>query len=245
MRPVMYGNAAAQWQALDARHVASVDITAPGLARDVDNGANFTFASKVPAASGYAPLTGPLVREYVGEPVLLDAAVGRDRLWFSPSTFEVERSSACLAAFRQAAARLGAPPLVIHRPERMVTGADQAGSCGATFAGLPAAERLRGAAVHIDRYTLDRLRMQVHVDQPGWLLVTDSWSRGWTAVVNGRAADVAGGNFLFRAVRVGAGTNTVDFRYRPFGFPWLLLVSWGTLAIVIAARVRRASQTAA
>ena len=240
MRPVMYGTMAAQWKDLDARRVPDVSITARALAREADNGNNFTFAPKVPAASGYAPLTGPLVREYVSEPVLLDAAIGADRLWFSPAAVDVDRSSVCLAAFRQRAASLGAPPLVIHRPDVMhVHAADQAGSCRALMTELPAAVRVAGAAVKVDSYAPDRLRMRVHVDEAGWLLVTDSWSRGWMAVVNGQPADIAGGNFLFRAVRVGPGTNTIDFRYRPFGYPWLLIVSWSTLAVVLTGSLRR------
>jgi hypothetical protein len=154
MRPVMYGPAPGPWQELDARRVADVDGSTRGLAREVDNGNNFTFASKVAAASGYAPLTGPLVREFVSDPVLLDAVVGTARLWFSPSAAEVDRTSACLAAFRQAAARLGAPPLVIHRRDVMdAQSSDAAEPCRATFANLPAAERLPEAAVHLERYT--------------------------------------------------------------------------------------------
>jgi hypothetical protein len=240
MRPVMYGTAIVQWADLDRRRVTDVALTARGLARAVDNGNNFTLAPKVPAASGYAPLTGPLVREYASEPVLLDAAVGSDRLWFSRMAVEVDRSSPCLAALRVAAARLGAPPLVIHRPDAMEAPvSDTPAGCRAPIGDLPAAQRLRGAAVHVVSYTPDRLQMQVHVDEAGWLLVTDSWSRGWTAIVNGRPADVVGGNFLFRAVRVGPGTNVIDFRYRPFGYPWLLVVSWSTLAVVVIAGVCR------
>jgi hypothetical protein len=153
---------------------------------------------------------------------------------------EVDRSSACLASLRVTAARLGAPPLVIHRPDVMEAQvSDAPGGCRTPLADLSAAQRLRAAAVHVVSYTPDRLRMQVHVDAAGWLLVTDSWSRGWTAIVNGRPAEVAGGNFLFRAVRVGPGTNVIDFRYRPFGYPWLLVVSWSTLAVVVIGAVRR------
>jgi hypothetical protein len=248
MRPVMYGTMTSPWQELDARHVSGVSLTTRGLARDVDHGNNFTFAAKVPAASGYAPLTGPLVREYLDEPVLLDAAIGADRLWFSPAAADVDRSRACLAAFRDRAAMLGAPPLVTHPRARMdVQGsgeaglqvrlpgeADPPGNCRAIIASLPAAARVRGNAVKIEIYTPERLRMRVHVDEAGWLLVTDSWSRGWTALVNGREAAIVGGNFLFRAVRVGPGTNIIDFKYRPFGYPWLLIVSWSTLGLVLA-----------
>jgi hypothetical protein len=241
----MYGTATAQWQDLDARRVSDVALTSRGLAREAGNGNNFTFAPKVPAAFGYAPLTGPLVREYASEPVLLNAVIGSDRLWFSPMATEVERSAACLAALRAAAARLGAPPLVIHRRDVMeAPPGESSGVCGSPIAGLPAAQRVRGAAVHIVSYTPERLRMQVRVDAAGWLLVTDSWSRGWTAVVNGRPAEIVGGNFLFRAVRVGPGTNVIDFRYRPFGYPWLLVISWSTMAMVLIGAVRRRRRSA-
>ena len=243
MRPVMYGTATTQWQGLDAQREAPVTITARGLARVVDNGNNFTFAAKVPAASGYAPLAGPLVREYLADPVLLDAAVGADRVWFSPTTTEVAHSNACLAAVREAAERLGAPPLVIHPRSSMTAGVDGAsGDCRGAVARLPAAQRLRGAFVQVDAYAPDRLRLQVRVEEPGWVLVTDSWSRGWSAVVNGQPSEVVGGNFLFRAVRVGPGTNTIDFRFRPFGYPWLLVISWGTLAAVLVISLRRRSR---
>jgi hypothetical protein len=60
--------------------------------------------------------------------------------------------------------------------------------------------------------------------------VTDTWSRGWRVAVNGRARPVVRGNFVFRVVQVSTGTNFVDFHYEVFGFPWLLMVSWGLLA---------------
>lgn len=240
MRPIMYGTATMQWSDLDAQRVSGVTLTAHGLRRVIDNGNDFTFAPKIPAASGYAPLTGPLVREYMSEPVLLDAAVGTDRLWFSPVVSEVARNSACLAELRAAAKRLGAPPFVIHRRAAMEGAAVAATTdCRTAIANLPVAERLPGGVVQIDTYSPERLQMRVRVEQSGWLLVTDSWGRGWTAVVNRQPAEVVGGNFLFRAVRVGPGLNRIDFRYRPFGYPWLLAVSWGTLAIVLIVTVRR------
>ena len=52
------------------------------------------------------------------------------------------------------------------------------------------------------------------------------------AEVNGAPATIDGGNFLFRAVRVNAGSNTVMFTYHPFGIPWLVVLGWTTLAIV-------------
>ena len=240
MRPIMYGAATSPWRELDARRVAKVDLTAPGLARAADNGNNFTLPLKVASASGYAPLTGPLIREYASQQVLLDAAVGTGRLWFSPAAEQVERSSACLARLGEAAVRLGSPPVVIHPAHAMDDHVlEPAGDCAAVIGRLPAAIQLDANTVHVDSYTPARLRLRVYVPEAGWLLVTDSWSRGWTAMVNGRPAEVAGGNFLFRAVRVGPGGNEIDMRYRPFGYPWLIAVSWMTLGVVLVVSWRR------
>ena len=57
------------------------------------------------------------------------------------------------------------------------------------------------------------------------------------AEVNGQLADVFGGNFIFRAVRVTAGENRIQFNYRPAGWPSLLLISWGMLALVFGGRL--------
>jgi hypothetical protein len=57
--------------------------------------------------------------------------------------------------------------------------------------------------------------------------------------VNGKPAELFGGDFIFRAVRVRAGHNAVEFSYRPAGWPELLLLSWGVLAAVLAVTVTR------
>jgi hypothetical protein len=53
--------------------------------------------------------------------------------------------------------------------------------------------------------------------------------------VNGTETPIYGGDFLFRAVRVGAGTSRVEFRYEPRGYGALVAASWGMLAVVGAA----------
>ena len=78
--------------------------------------------------------------------------------------------------------------------------------------------------------------------EAGWLLVTDRWARGWRATVNGRPQDVSGAAFVYRAVPVVAGPNTVRFSYRSSAFPLLVVVSWGTLVVVLLASVRRGAK---
>jgi len=158
---------------------------------------------------------------------------------------------------------LGEPPLVVHSPEELLrvgtpptelsarltegnalnaANADQI----ARIQKLPAAEKV---AVNLLKYLPDELVFNVQCPADGWLLVTDRWARSWRAEVNGKPTTVYGGNFIFRAVRVAAGQNTVKFTFHPFGFPWLVVISWGTLAVVAAysgyygLRTRRLSVT--
>jgi uncharacterized membrane protein YfhO len=116
----------------------------------------------------------------------------------------------------------------------MLTGQGTAPST-ASLSSLPA---VRPVAVRLAEYQPRRLAFAVTCPEAGWLWVTDRWARGWRATVDGRSVDVLGANFLFRAVPVAAGVNHVVFEYEPFGHPWLLLLSWGTMALVLLLTLR-------
>jgi uncharacterized membrane protein YfhO len=109
---------------------------------------------------------------------------------------------------------------------------------------LPAATRLDSGRAFVKSYRPTSLTLIVEAPDRGWLLVTDSWSAGWSATVNGQPAAVWGGNFIFRAVPVRAGTNAIEFQFTAFGFPWLLGLSWGTLAVVAVLSARLGEKVA-
>lgn len=67
------------------------------------------------------------------------------------------------------------------------------------------------------RWLLDsaqELRLETQADFPALLLVTDSWSPGWSATVDGQPAAVLRANYLHRAVSLPAGRHVIEFRYR-------------------------------
>ena len=53
---------------------------------------------------------------------------------------------------------------------------------------------------------------------PGMLVVTESWAPGWHAVMGGEELKVERVDYLYRGVRVPAGTHIVEFTYRPLSW---------------------------
>ncbi|MBN2491086.1 MAG: YfhO family protein, partial [Planctomycetes bacterium] len=87
-----------------------------------------------------------------------------------------------------------------------------------------------------------RVRLRVRFPADGLLVLTDNHFPGWTAAVDGRAAELLRANYAFRAVAVPAGEHEVTFRYWPPSLTWgLLLAGLGLVALtafVVATRRR-------
>ena len=235
----------AQWEA--AHHNRSIDLAPAGLARRLQWGNkspsnNHNIFAKAPVLWGYTPMENRFHQAWVQDPLLALSAVqvpaamgggraraGESRIWFSLEAATVPLSDDLFRAFRERAHELGTPPLVVHSPESMKRPSESGPEEAARIARLPAAVPL---AVGVMTYEPTRLTLEVESPGDGWLWVTDRWAAGWGATVNGRPTPVWGGNFIFRAVRVEKGRNIVDFNYHPFAYPWLLILSWGTLGMV-------------
>ena len=81
-----------------------------------------------------------------------------------------------------------------------------------------------------------RVRLQVDRRGPGWVVARQTRFPGWEATVNGRAVATTRADVAFTAVPVGAGTSTVELRYRPASVTVGLLVSAGAaLACAVVA----------
>jgi hypothetical protein len=77
----------------------------------------------------------------------------------------------------------------------------------------------------------------------GWLVLTDVWFPGWTCTVNGQPVEIHRADFLFRAVRVPAGSCDVVFTFEPESYLRGRELSPGAAALVVvlflSAGVRR------
>lgn len=72
--------------------------------------------------------------------------------------------------------------------------------------------------VRIVHYSARQVEIRVELDQPGYLVLLDSFYPGWYATVDGRPATIHRANVLFRAVGLEAGRHLVTFVYAPWSF---------------------------
>lgn len=80
--------------------------------------------------------------------------------------------------------------------------------------------------LQVKDFSLNTLKLETDVKNPGgaWLYYADAYDPGWRAYVDGRQVAIEEANFAFKAVRVGEGRHSVQFRF---------LGGWGHIANVI------------
>jgi len=94
-------------------------------------------------------------------------------------------------------------------------------------------------SVEMVSYEAERVELNVRLDGPGYLVLTDTYYPGWEATVDGEPVPLRRVDLYFRAVRLDAGEHRVVFRFRSAPVRWGLGVSaaawllWGA-AVAIA-----------
>jgi len=223
------------WAQADANHkdglaLAGLDrqIAPPGWLPKSPNDVNIPL--KIPTLFNDATMANHFHLGLGTSSVLSNMATGRNRVWFADKTAAVAPSDAAYAEFLKRTDAIGSPIIVVHEPKEMFNigrkNATLEPADAETIAELPAAHQV---AADVLTYTPNQLAFNVRCPADGYLLLTDRWSRDWVATVNDSSVQVLGGDFVFRAVRVHAGDNRIEFFYRPTAWWELLLLSWLTL----------------
>jgi hypothetical protein len=174
---------------------------------------------------------------FADHPVLLNMGLGADRIWFADDTVIAAPSQYAFNALVNRSDQLGAPVLIVHSPAQMAKVSDmnsRAVPDKAEFTSISHLTPAQNIPTQVVEYTPDDLKLKVTCPADGWLLVTDRWAAGWRATVNGSPVDVFGGNFIFRAVRVRGGENTIQFYYPQHLYFAMIFVSWCILVAVFA-----------
>jgi hypothetical protein len=97
----------------------------------------------------------------------------------------------------------------------------------------------------VTHYAPERVEIEVTVEAPGYLVLTDAWYPGWEATVDGVPVPIYRADLLFRAVAVRAGNHRVVFAFRPMslrvgaGISLAGLVGLGVVAALALSKARR------
>ncbi len=87
--------------------------------------------------------------------------------------------------------------------------------------------------VLITEYNPERVVARAKTASLGYLILTDSWYPGWTALVDGKAVDIIRANYIFRAVPIQSGEHEIVFEYHPASFTYGLWISIATCAVIV------------
>ncbi len=61
----------------------------------------------------------------------------------------------------------------------------------------------------------ERLRIETRSNQPGMLILSETWDPNWNAYVDGQKVEIYRANYLFRGVPIPEGESSVELRYEP------------------------------
>jgi hypothetical protein len=89
--------------------------------------------------------------------------------------------------------------------------------------------------IEVVRYSPNEVRMIVHTDAPGLLVLSDVYYPGWQATVDGTPVSIYRTDVTFRGVPVPAGSHQVQMRFWPRSFQLGLALGSGALVAVLAA----------
>jgi hypothetical protein len=78
----------------------------------------------------------------------------------------------------------------------------------------------------------DRVRLEAAVDRPAYLVLVDTWAKGWRATVDGVETPLLRANVGFRAVLLPPGRHRVEMVYRPRAVFVGLALSAATLPLL-------------
>jgi uncharacterized membrane protein YfhO len=103
---------------------------------------------------------------------------------------------------------------------------------------LPATCRGRGEIV---TEISTRVKVSVHMETPGLVVLADHWDSGWHAYLEGKRVPILRANHALRGVVVPAGAAALEFRYEPASFTWGLRLAAGAGLVLVGwmARISR------
>lgn len=104
---------------------------------------------------------------------------------------------------------------------------------------LPPGPRQPFREAAIAQHTATRVTVTAELDAPGYLVLSDTFYPGWSALVDGKPDVILTANLAFRAVPLQPGKHTVNFVYSPRGLKPGAIVTVLTMLAGIGFAIRK------
>jgi hypothetical protein len=127
------------------------------------------------------------------------------------------------------------------RPDQEVILADDTAAQSASAS----LERVGQGVARVTLYAANDVQVHTSASGDAWLVLSDTYYPGWTALVDGQPVSVMRGDVLFRVVPIPAGEHEVEFRFEPTSVKLGLVISLiclGLVAIALFVSGRQARQ---
>ena len=109
-------------------------------------------------------------------------------------------------------------PIVYRAPDVMIYRNDQAlprARIQRDLADISGDSNVLGAAIESLTDSGNTVTIRAVSPDAGWLILNDVWYPGWQAMVDGAPTPIELANTAFRAVKLTAGSHTIEFQYEP------------------------------
>jgi len=146
-----------------------------------------------------------------GEVDLYENLTARPRAWFVKQV-SVLTSEAVLQAIQTGRLSDGA----VFDPA--VTGLLELEDFGGRAPNLPPIGDSDRAEVKVERYEPNRIQLSTHNPEPGFLILSETYYRGWDARIDGAKTPVYRANYATRGLGIPAGNHRVEFVFRAPSF---------------------------
>jgi hypothetical protein len=167
-----------------------------------------------------SPLLGLLNPEYVIIPFVIPA--DRPDLQFVAANMTEVFQNGTIRVFQNPAAQPHA--WIVHEgvelPKDQILGALESGQVDPEQTVLleetpPAMSPSTGEAEQItfSSYEPDEMTMQVTANANGMIVVSEIYSKGWNAYVDGKKVDIYAADYVLRGIPITAGSHTVELKY--------------------------------
>ncbi|MBF0384807.1 MAG: YfhO family protein [Candidatus Omnitrophica bacterium] len=100
-------------------------------------------------------------------------------------------------------------------------------------AALSSSPEQDSSSAEITEYTPNRIKIKAQMENPGFLILSDTYYPGWKAKIDGKKTKVYPAYLMLRAVFVNKGTHEIEFYFMPFSFALGAIISILTLIILL------------